>query len=91
MKENGYYISITPEVVYKEKIQQIVQHFPKEQLMVESDGPWPFEGPYIGISTTPVMMMESIRTIAKIKKLSLNEVSEKLFQNTLLFYNINSL
>ncbi|MFC4799213.1 TatD family hydrolase [Neobacillus sp. GCM10023253] len=88
MIENGYFISVTPEIVYKEKIQRIAQVYPIEQMMVETDGPWPFEGPFLGKITNPVMMKDSISMLAKIKKLTETEVSERVLENTQEFYSI---
>jgi len=88
MIQNGYYISVTPEIVYKEKIKKLVELYPVEQIMIETDGPWPFEGPFSGKMTHPNMMKKSISMIAKIKNLSEKEVSEKIFDNTKLFYMI---
>ena len=88
MIQNRYYISVTPEIVYKEKIQNLVQSYPLEQMMIETDGPWPFEGPFSGKMTHPAMMRESIFKIAEIKNLSETEVSERLVENTKKFYGI---
>ena len=88
MIENGYYISVTPDIVYKEKIKQLVEAYPLEQTMIETDGPWPFEGPFTGKMTHPNMMTESIREISKIKKLSFGEVSDRLWRNTISFYDL---
>ncbi|WP_462412484.1 TatD family hydrolase [Neobacillus sp. Marseille-QA0830] len=88
MIENGYYISITPEIVYKSKIQKLVEIYPLERMMIETDGPWPFEGPFAGKMTHPAMMKESISMIAKIKNLSEFEVAERLLHNTRTFYRI---
>lgn len=91
MKENRYFISITPEVVYKNNIQQLVQNYPLDLMMIETDGPWTFEGPFLGKITNPNMMSESIRMIAKMKKLSIAEVSARLLQNTESFYRLKPL
>ncbi|MGX6445011.1 TatD family hydrolase [Neobacillus sp. K501] len=88
MIANGYFISITPEVVYKSKIQKLVETYPLGQMMLETDGPWPFEGPFMGQLTQPVMMYESIKKISKIKKIPLHEVAERLFLNTTTFYQL---
>ncbi len=88
MAENGYYISVTPDVLYEEEIQRLVQAYPLQQMMVETDGPWPFEGPFAGKMTHPAMMRESIKTIAKIKKLSMDEVSQYVFYNAKSFFAI---
>lgn len=88
MAENGYFISITPEVVYKEKIQKVVKLYPLDQMMVETDGPWPFEGPFTGKLTHPGMMSQSISMIARIKQLSTIETAKKIRKNTWSFYGI---
>lgn len=86
--DNGYFISITPDVCYEEEIGQLVQQFPIEQMMIETDGPWPFEGPFTGKMTEPNMMKQSIEKIAEIKDLPVEEVTKRLFENTKKFYKI---
>ena len=85
---NGYSISVTPDVVYKEKIQHLVKRYPLEQIMIETDGPWSFEGPFQGQMTHPNMMRESIKMIAKLKNLTNEQVAERLIQNTKSFYSL---
>ena len=87
MMNNGYFISITPDVLYEEEIQQLVLQYPLEQIMIETDGPWPFEGPFSGQMTHPRMMRESIKKIAEIKQISINEVEDTLYENTKKFYS----
>ncbi|GLX71203.1 TatD family hydrolase [Paenibacillus glycanilyticus] len=84
----GYLISITPDVAYEEEIRQLVERYPLEQLMVETDGPWPFEGPYEGRATVPEMVFDVCSHIAAIKRLPEQEVREKLLRNTRGFYEI---
>lgn len=88
MIQNGYYISVTPDVVYEEEIQQLVKCYPLDKIMVETDGPWPFEGPFAGKMTHPNMMQDSIQMIAKIKNRLLADVGNKLLENTKVFYQI---
>lgn len=88
MARNGYYISITPDVCYEEEIRGLVRNYPIEQLMVETDGPWPFEGPCAGRITLPDMVREVVAEIALLKELSLLEASEFLYENTRRFYRI---
>lgn len=88
MAENGYYISVTPEVVYREKIQKLAHAYPLEQMMIETDGPWPFAGPFSEKRTHPRMMKKSIDRIAKIKNLSVTEVADNLLRNAKTFYQV---
>jgi TatD DNase family protein len=88
MVGNGYFISFTPDILYEEEIQQLAAIYPISQVMVETDGPWPFEGPFSGQVTHPSMLTENIRKIAEIKGLDLEKAGEIIRQNTLSFYEI---
>ena len=63
----GYYISITPDVLYEEEIRALVRKYPLALMMVETDGPWPFEGPFAGEETHPRMIHAVIEQIAELK------------------------
>lgn len=88
MIKNGYFISITPDVLYEDEIQQLVRKYPIEQLMVETDGPWPFEGPFTNQRTEPKMMFHSIEKIAQLQGRSFEETAQILYENTKRFYGI---
>lgn len=88
MIENNYYISITPDILYKERTKQLVRHYPLSQIMVETDGPWPYEGPFFHKQTHPKMIHETMRKIAEIKKIKIHEVYEIIFNNTVEFYQL---
>ncbi|MBS4206509.1 TatD family hydrolase [Bacillus sp. FJAT-50079] len=88
MIENGYYISITPDVLYEQEIRQLVQRYPLEQMMVETDGPWQFEGEFSEEMTHPKMIHHSIAAIAELKKIDRSAVYQKLYLNTKSFYHI---
>ncbi|AXI09768.1 TatD family deoxyribonuclease [Oceanobacillus zhaokaii] len=85
---NGYFISITPDVLYEQKIQHLVKQYPLSQMLVETDGPWPFTGPFEGQMTHPQMIHQSIETIASIKELEIADVYGQILRNTKQFYQI---
>ena len=88
MIQNGYYVSITPDVLYEKEIRDLVRIFPIERIMVETDGPWPFIGPFEGKLTHPSMLHQSIHEVSLIKGLPINYVYHQLFQNTKNFYQL---
>ncbi|WAA08857.1 TatD family hydrolase [Fervidibacillus albus] len=88
MIANGYFISITPDVLYEQEIQQLVKIYPLERMMVETDGPWPFNGPFQNEMTHPKMIHQSMKKIAEIKSLPLDSVYETIFQQTKSFYQL---
>ncbi|WP_244504386.1 TatD family hydrolase [Salibacterium halotolerans] len=62
----GYMVSVTPEVCYRERDQRLAAAVPPDQLLIETDGPWPFQGPFAGIETTPELLRDVITTLAGI-------------------------
>jgi len=89
MRDNGYYISVTPDIVYKERSRDLIKDYPIDRILVETDGPWPFEGPFNGKKTHPSMIHHSIKMIATIKRLPLFSVYRQLFDNTKQLYRLN--
>ncbi|GEL76782.1 TatD family hydrolase [Tenuibacillus multivorans] len=88
MIDHHYFISITPDVLYEAEIQSLVQSYPLSKMMVETDGPWPFEGPFQGQMTHPKMIHETVMKIAELKQCEVAYIYENLFQNTKDFYKI---
>lgn len=88
MVQRGYYISFTPDILYEEEIQEIALHYPIEQVMLETDGPWPFEGPFAEQMTHPAMIHESASFYAQLCHRPLDEVCEQIRLNTEKFYKL---
>ncbi|MEW4217720.1 TatD family hydrolase [Rossellomorea marisflavi] len=86
---NGYKVSVTPDVIYEDEIQKVVQKAPLDAIMVETDGPWPFEGPLKGQMTHPGMMGRTIKCIASIKNMDESEAAERIFTQTKRFYGLS--
>ncbi len=87
---NGYYISLTPDVIYELEIRELATVFPLDRLMVETDGPWPFEGPFAGKQTEPGMVRDVIREISLLRGLAEGNVTEAVNDNSRNFYGWNS-
>lgn len=83
---SGCYISVTPEVQYDDATRQLARDFPLDRLLVETDGPWPFEGPYAGRRTEPEMVLDSVRAIAALRGMPEPSVREVLLANAMRCY-----
>lgn len=88
MIQNGYYISVTPDCLYETEIQQLIKAYPLANLMVETDGPWPFEGLFQDTVTHPKMIHVSVQKIAEIKNIQVERVYEELYKSTTKFYGL---
>lgn len=84
----GYFISITPEVVYRERDQALAKMVPLANLMVETDGPWPYRGPFAGRMTEPAMVADAVAAIASIKRVATEYVAEAATSNTKSLFRI---
>src|SRR5699024_12705743 len=85
---NGYFVSVTPDILYKEKSRNLAGKYPLGKMMVETDGPWPFEGVFAGRMTHPNMIHRSIREMAELKRIPTVEVYDRLYDNTRWFYEL---
>lgn len=88
MAANGYYISFTPDIVYEEEIQALALQYPPQLVMSETDGPWPFEGPFAGQTTSPWMVSEVIRTYSKLRGMQESEARALLHANACRLYGL---
>jgi len=79
--EAGYFISVTPEVVYRERDQEMVEGLPLESMLVESDAPWRYTGEFASIDSGPWFAARVAEEVAKIKKLPVDEVMFQLSTN----------
>ena len=88
MSRNGYFVSFTPDILYEQEIEQLARVYPLEQIMAETDGPWPFEGPFRGQMTEPRMVAAVAGKLAEIKNLGAETVAETFLHNTRAFYRL---
>lgn len=84
----GYFVSMTPDIAYEAEIRVLAEQYPLHLLMAETDGPWPFEGPYEGRRTEPAMSQDVAVHIAAIKQQPVELVRTALLQNTKRLYGI---
>ncbi|KAI7258474.1 hypothetical protein KC345_g10548 [Hortaea werneckii] len=88
MISRGYYISFTPDILYEQEIEDLARRYPPELVMAETDGPWPFEGPFTGFATHPVMVHEVAAAWGALHGYSISQAKEILTANTVRFYGL---
>lgn len=79
--EAGYFVSVTPEVYYRERDRDLVRTVPLRNLLLESDGPWPYGGEFAGQPTTPALVARLAAEVARLKGVALDEMREAVWQN----------
>ncbi|WP_456431560.1 TatD family hydrolase [Thermosulfuriphilus sp.] len=80
----GFYISITGIVTFPkaDNIRDIVAYCPLDRLLIETDCPFLAPVPHRGRRNEPAYVVQVAEEIARVKKISLEEVSRWTTQNT---------
>ena len=78
-KELGYYFTVPPSILRIGSFQTLVKKVDLKQLLTETDAPW--QSPFKGKRNEPAYVLETIKKIAHIKKISEEEVAEQIWQN----------
>ena len=86
MIANGYHISFTPDLLYEEEIRTLARLYPANLVMTETDGPWPFEGPFEGQATHPSMTEAVCCEWATLRGLTQLDARCQLIENARSFY-----
>jgi TatD DNase family protein len=84
----GYFVSVGPEVVYRDRDRALVLDTELESLLVESDGPWPYKGEFDGMPSGPWLVSRVAEEVAKIKRLPVEDVMPQLSENTCRLFDL---
>lgn len=90
LREINFMISMPGMVTFKnaEGVREAIREIPLEQLMLETDGPFLAPVPHRGKRCESSFMVETARTIATLKKITIEELGKATTANALRFFNI---
>lgn len=86
----GGLISIPGVVTFDKalELREAVKYLPLDRLLVETDCPFLAPHPVRGKRNEPSFLIYIVEKIAQLKSVSLEEVAEKTFYNTVKFFNL---
>jgi len=84
----GFFVSVTPEVVYRERDRALVEQVSLESLLVESDAPWKYGGEFAGAQSGPWLAARAAEEVAKIKQEPIDEVMFRLSTNACRLFHL---
>ena len=83
--DSGYLISVTPALAYSPFDREAAAFSPLDRILVETDTPVEYQGKI----SEPADLILTVRELALIKGLSVEEVGRVTEQNTRSFYRLN--
>lgn len=91
--ELGFYISFAGNITYKnakwkEKWGEVIEKLPVERILVETDAPYLSPDPLRGQTNYPQNIVYTLKKIAEIKFMDLEELSKKIYLNTRELFNV---
>jgi len=84
----GYFVSVTPEIVYRDRDRAMVEAVPLESLLVESDGPWRYGGEFAALPSGPWLAARVTEEVAKLKQLPVEDVMSRLSANACRLFDL---
>lgn len=84
------YVSFTPDLLYNQETREIASYYPLDLILIETDGPWEFEGCFQGQRTMPWMMERTIHELAQIRQIQVDELTNQIFQNSIRCYPVQN-
>jgi TatD DNase family protein len=86
----GYFVSVTPEVVYRERDRDLVERVPLESLLVESDAPWQYGGEFTALPSGPWLTARAAEEVAKLKHRPIDDAMTQLCANACRLFDLDS-
>ena len=84
----GYFVSVTADVVSRERDREMVMGVPIDALLVESDGPWKYGGEFEGMDSGPWLVSRVAEEVAKLKGLPVEDAMFQLSTNTCRLFDL---
>jgi TatD DNase family protein len=84
----GYFVSVTPEVVYRDRDRALVEQVPLDQLLVESDAPWQYDGEFKTLESGPWLAARVAEEVAKLKRQPIEEAMFRLSTNACRLFHL---
>ncbi len=87
----GFYIALNGILIFDKtgKLAEVVEKTPFDKLLIETDAPYLTPPPYRGKRNEPAYVRYVAAKIAEIRKMDLEEVGERTFENACRLFKIN--
>lgn len=82
--ERGYYVSVSPDVMYNRRYDDFVNRIPMGNIVFESDGPWEYEGR----RGMPDMVLEIAKHLSMRRGIPIEEIEKAAYENSCSLFGV---
>jgi TatD DNase family protein len=79
--DQGYLITIGPNILYAKRTVEIARHADLTTILTETDGPVSYFGPFKGKPTRPAFVIDVVKKIAEIKNENIDQIRNRVWDN----------
>jgi len=89
--ELNLYVSFAGNVTYRnaKNLHETAKNIPLERILIETESPFMVPSVYRGKRNRPSYLVETARFIAQLRDIPIEELTDKLIDNSLCFFNLN--
>ena len=89
--ELNLYISFAGNVTYRNarNLHETAKQIPLDKILIESESPFMVPAAYRGKRNKPSFLVETAAFIAELREISLEELAEALFNNSMTIFGID--
>ena len=93
MIDIGLYISFAGNLTYRnaKNLHKVAKDIPIENILIETDSPFLTPHGFRGKRNQPAYIVETARFLAELKEMDVEELTQKLLENSLKVFNIKEL
>lgn len=91
MIDIGLYISFAGNLTYRnaKNLHKVARDLPIENILIETDSPFLTPHGFRGKRNQPAYLVETLKFLAELKEMDVEEIAEILFQNSLKAFNLS--
>jgi TatD DNase family protein len=89
--EQNLYISFAGNVTYRNarNLHETAKKMPLDRMLIETESPFMVPAAYRGKRNKPSYIVETAKFIAELREITIEELSEALYDNSLRFFGLN--
>jgi len=84
----GFYFTFGGVITFAREYDEVIKTIPLDRILSETDAPYVTPAPYRGKRNEPAYVIEVVKKLADLKRISVNEMANQILKNTEKIFNL---